>query len=159
MTTQKTPTTKPTNSSTKPESRGTWPVTPRARDEQRPPRPRPASSWMVSVGIAAALAMAIWLVTAGVTNDDETTPGARADQTPTAPQQELADRELQRFYNRAEADRRQVENLQNEQQLPDPSADREFQRFYNRAEADRRQVENLQNEQQLPDPSADPSRS
>jgi hypothetical protein len=35
----------------------------------------------------------------------------------------IADRELQRFYNRAEADRRQVENLRNEQQLPDPSAD------------------------------------
>jgi uncharacterized protein HemX len=143
MTAQNTPTNEPTNSSAKPKSRGTWTAEPRARDEQRSPSPHPASSWLVSVGIAAALVAAIWLAIAAVTDGYGSASSARADQTYSASPQELDNRELQRFHNRAEADRRQVENLRDEQQRTDPSDDRELQRFHNRAEADRRQVENL----------------
>jgi hypothetical protein len=149
MTTQNTPTNKPTNSSAQPKSRGTWTAAPRARDEQRSSSPRPASSWLVSVGIAAALVAATWLAVTGVIDEYELAPSARADQTSSASQQELADHEVQQFNNRAEAHRRHRANQQREQQLTDPSADHEVQQFNNRAEAHRRHRANQQREQQL----------
>lgn len=91
MTSQNTPTKAPISAPVRQKSTGVGAHSSRARDVQRPPQPRRSSSWLVWVGIAAALAAAIWLVLADVTADYDAAPSARASQAATARLQGLAD--------------------------------------------------------------------
>lgn len=100
MASQSTPTKEPTETPAQQDRRGIGTASPRALDAQRPPDARRSAIWLVWVGIAAALAAAIWLVIAGVTVDYEVEHNDRANQAATARLQGLADQ-----YETARSDR------------------------------------------------------
>ncbi len=95
MTSHDTPTREATSSLAWREARGTRTVATRTRDAQRLPDPHRSSSWLVWVGIVAALAAAIWLVIAGVADQSEAARSARSDRAYSARLQGLADQYLE----------------------------------------------------------------
>jgi hypothetical protein len=150
MTTHETTTNEPMISPCRMNARATRTAAPPAC-VQRTSSLRPCRAWPVSTSRTAALTLVIWLVAASATDDYQPPPGARADQTVPAVQNELTDQEVERLNNRTEADRRHLDSWRMEQQVTEQRDEREVQGFSNRAEADRRQVEKQRDEQRPTD--------